>query len=250
LKQEKINDLLLIIISCLGTILGLISIVEFIIFHYNITQLGIVDMVDFKFMFQPVNIVLNEWVEIFILLLPFSVINFLKFQDNKILRSISIFSIIISILCILISFSRGAYLSLLIFFILASRLLIMFHVINIKRIISLNIAVILISLYFALPYYVPVLTTASIFKTTSQKRSYEGRKDIYSTGIAIFKDNKILGIGANNFAIVNNTYQEKKIDTGFTSRVNNLILQILIEKGIIGFILYFILFGFVIICSF
>ncbi|NOU16246.1 MAG: hypothetical protein HOO91_01625 [Bacteroidales bacterium] len=240
---------LFLIISIIGLIFGIVSILEFIYFHYNIGLTGFSDIVDFKYIFRPLNILINEWVSICLILLPFTTVNYFLLENKKKYRFVFAISMILTVVCILISFSRGAYIALALFIFISSVLLFIYKVFNLKKLISLNIAVILICSYLIIPYHKSVLSTISLFKTTSQQRSIEGRKELYSSGIAIFKDNYKYGIGSNNFAIANNTYKEKNIDTVFTGRTNNSWLQILIEKGLIGFFLYSTVFCFAIFTS-
>lgn len=80
---QNYRNKLFVVISFLGLVFGVVSILEFIYFHYNLGLVGFTDVVDFKYIFKPVNIWLNEWVSICLILLPFSIINYFKFQDKK-----------------------------------------------------------------------------------------------------------------------------------------------------------------------
>jgi len=84
----------------------------------------------------------------------------------------------------------------------------------------------------------PFFTTVSLFETTSQKRSVEGRISIWSNALDIVKAYPALGVGANNFTLFYNKHKDRSEDSFFTGKVSNSFLQLLVEKGIIGFTFY------------
>jgi len=69
-----------------------------------------------------------------------------------------------------------------------------------------------------------------------------GRTEIYQTAIELWKENKILGIGWGNFKYL---VPDDKWYAGFD--VHNCYLQILCENGILGFALFLVLIGIVIL---
>ena len=67
---------------------------------------------------------------------------------------------------------------------------------------------------------------------------------IYRTSYEMWKDNKLLGIGLNNFTYLcnnNKKYDQYHKDFSCTTHPHNFYIQALVEAGIIGFILFSIL---------
>ena len=107
--------------------------------------------------------------------------------------------------------------------------------------------IVLASVILLYPEKKSILTTCSISKTTSQKRSIGGRFVKWNEALTIFKHFPITGAGSGNYALASSRYTEEKQGELFTSRSTNTCLQLLVEKGLTGIATYGILF---IICCF
>jgi O-antigen ligase len=73
---------------------------------------------------------------------------------------------------------------------------------------------------------------------TSQVRSTEGRLAIWHRSLEMVRSHPLLGVGSSNSALVLTSSADQEETTGFASRTFSLPLQVLTEKGIIGFGLY------------
>jgi O-antigen ligase len=74
----------------------------------------------------------------------------------------------------------------------------------------------------------------------------EGHTKHYKTAYEIFKNNKILGIGPNNFR-KECTKDKYKVIDGCTTHPHNFYIQILAEVGIVGFSFIFIFFTIILV---
>ena len=83
---------------------------------------------------------------------------------------------------------------------------------------------------------------SSSVKTTSQVRSIEGRSNVWEQSIQMVKEHPFFGVGSNNFTLAYLPYKSQQDDARFIDSAFNTFLQILIEKGIVGFLAYSFLF--------
>lgn len=216
----------------------------FLSLYFQMKSIGLNDLSDFRHIFyfgSPMGSPTGEWITLFLAFLPFPLI--LLFAKFKIDNCKSLFLLIPVILILAIpvmSCSRGMYLALASFAFFGSTLLLLYKLYSLKKVFRFNLLFLLsIGLIIVVtPLFKPVLTTISMFQTTSQVRSFEGRKSLWKTGIEIIKDHPVTGIGSNNYAIKHVTYKDKNEDSQFVSRVFNIFLQITIEKGFIGLLAY------------
>jgi len=238
LKTEFLKEKLFIIIVVIVSILSILTIRYYYLFASSLKSLGFTDYTDFRHLFTPFNCLPNELVTVVLCFLPFSIFLVVKYWDRSLFRYLFGIIALLNIHTVLIFFSRGALIALISFFIISSLLLLFFKIVNFKKLLIFNIIVILLSFLLILPYSKSVISTISINKSLSHKRSIEGRLNIWASSIKICKDYPIFGIGSKNFGLVNITYKIKNQDINYTGRVLNTFLQILIEKGIVGFIIY------------
>ena len=67
--------------------------------------------------------------------------------------------------------------------------------------------------------------------------------EIYNTAFQIWMDNKLTGIGLNNFTYLcenDDRYKDKIKNYNCVSHPHNIYLQWLVETGIIGFFLFYL----------
>ena len=227
-------------INIYGTILASLTIIYYLFFINNTQKSGFTEFTNLRNMYMPFGKLSNDWVSVLFCFLPFSLYQYLSscsigWNRKKI---VSLISVIIISLSILISFSRGAYLALFSFYLLFSFLILKFKIKKFKALfLKLTYIFITVGLFSCL-IYTPLKDTVSVKSTTSHLRSIEGRKNIWKSSIDIFKEKPMFGIGSDKFAIYYNNFRDKGEDSVFTGRVSNSLIQLLLEKGIIGFVIY------------
>jgi len=141
---------------------------------------------------------------------------------------------------LLLSLSRAVVGSTLFFFIDAFGLMVLYKVVNL-RIASLMLAgccgALLLVLICETPLY-PGIFRAYGGHHVSQTRSTEGRIDTWHRSLEVVREHSVWGVGSSNAALFLLSSADEDDTTGFTSRTFSLPIQILVEKGVIGFILY------------
>ena len=244
LKYHYQRIAMYIFFSILGVLISISGILNFLSSYFRMKAAGFSNVSDLRHIFyfgSPSGSPTGEWITLYLALLPFSlIVLFEKFKnDNR--ESLLLFIPPILILIILVcSCSRGMYLAIASFAFFGSALFLWYKLSSLKKVILFN-AIFLISLGFVIvtsPLFKPVVTTLSLFQTTSQVRSFEGRKSIWKSGIEMIKDYPFSGIGTDNFPIMYVTYKIQHDDTPFVGRVFNFFLQLTIEKGLVGLIAY------------
>jgi tetratricopeptide (TPR) repeat protein len=246
-NQQKLIDLLVLLISIVGLVLALINVQYFISFYSN--NKSLVNLADYKYLYKPLGINSNELATIFLCLLPFPAWFVVKFK-NIFVRSFFTLIIALMLFGVLTTFSRGVYIALGLWVLSVFTLLYFFKVLKLSETVKVLFVFIVVFLIASLPVYKPVVTTLAMEKTLSQKLSTEGRKELYNTGFQVFKDHLLTGIGSNNFPLKYAVYKRQSDDVKFNGNVTNSFLLVLIEKGVIGFCLYGSLFLIILINAF
>jgi O-antigen ligase len=178
----------------------------------------------------------NNTAAVFCMLLPFSM---LIFRRNKKMQSLSIafLFIIVLIVAIFLSASRGALFNLVFITILAVLLF------NWKaKIIAITVLFLSVLLFFSffenyhgIERYQQVVTNNGLLES----RAVKIRMEITAIGLMLFLENPILGIGSGNFKA-----ETTNIETEYNGYLfagiapHNMYTQILAELGIIGFIIF------------
>jgi tetratricopeptide (TPR) repeat protein len=238
-KDKKIRTLLLTY-STLIFFLAIITVISFKNFSTNVYGAGFDNLYDFKYLHTPMGKLLNIWESI--LISCFGLICLCQYYYRK-NGNISFFCLVICFLIgynIIQSFSRGAYIALIVAIIAYALYYLLFcskKNITIKVLVSCLLAVLFIS---ALPNKKEIQRTLQFSETVSQKRSIDGRIKI-ATAVKYAWDDHILGNGNANFSQAVNQYIYENDNNQFTSFSGNTIFQLIIEKGIIGFFFFLLL---------
>ncbi len=203
----------------------ILTVCSFIIFRNSVLEAGFTDTYHFRFLFRPLGYVTNVWAEILLVLLGW--ICFIR-------RYSSIF-IFLTIVTILLSFSRGAYVALgiyLVIWIAATK-----SAKHWKPLLAVFAAIAIIAILFP----TEMKTTLRMNATVSQQRSSEWRINSTYAAWEIFEKHPILGYGNGSYTLVIDESLNQDSTVPFTTFAPNIIIKLLIEKGIIGIIPYLLL---------
>lgn len=147
----------------------------------------------------------------------------MSFSRSKIFKLFLLIAVILGSYCILFLYSRGAYLATIVS-------LVIFLLIKSKK---LLIPLIIIALFWQA--FLPANVINRIAETKNEygelDRSSELRIIVWEKSIEMFKNNPVFGVGFN-------TSTHFGFELGDT---HNIYLKILVEQGIIGFLLFLIL---------
>jgi O-antigen ligase len=247
LKHNYQRTMIYLFISGLGVLISIEGVLSLLSGYIQMKEAGFSDLSDFRhiiYVGSSAGSPTGEWITLYLAFLPFSfIVLFEKFRKGKRESFLLLIPVILILIIPVLSCFRGMYLALASFTIIGSSLFLLYKLASLKKVILFN-AVFLLSLGLMVvpsPFFKPVLTTFSMFQTTSQVRSYEGRKSLWKSGVEIIMDHPVSGIGANNFPIRYVTYKDQSDDAPFIGRVFNFLLQVAIEKGLIGLCAYCVL---------
>ncbi len=240
IDSQNIQNIFFTAVSIYGIILGIGTLFFFLTFQFNVKYEGFQDITNFRSLYHPFGSLSNDWTAILLLFLPFIGISLFAFFKHEYLKFVFGAGFFIVCFGIILSFSRGAYLAVLTFLLFLFILLLYFKIVKVKRLLVYAMFTVIIFASMVFTVSQPVQTTVQISKTTSQVRSIEGRISTWNSSLSIIKQHWWFGVGSGNFPLKYVKAKNVAEDTYFTGRVSNSFLQLFIEKGIIGLLVYFI----------
>ena len=244
LKEFKFLSVIPFLFFFLSSFLLVVSIGSFYSFKNSLTTHGFLELNNFKNLYWPLGLINsrttnNVWGSALLIFIPLNAI-FLLHQKNKAAKILIIISLLLNTFSIIVTFSRGVYLGLFVFVLLFN--LLSFKFLKIKKLIVWNVIALLFLSSFAFLVKESFLTTVSISKTTSQQRSTSGRLIIWENGIKMAKEKPLFGYGQKNYRLARKKNPFFKEDVKFFDKTSNTYLQLLIERGILGYSFYVLFF--------
>lgn len=232
-KQKK---LIFEILTIAAGLLVICSLIGFWLYRIKMSNLGFENLHHFRNYFRPFNQLSNDWNSCLLFFMPIILIGIVVTQ-NKVRQVIYVLCSGIVTLGILVSYSRGAYLSLFVFIGTLTSVLVVSNI-KIPKIIWINGIVIVIIIMTMFITNVPTRQTVNIAAGQSNVRSNEGRIAMWNMAKEVIKDTPLFGIGTGNTIVKYEKKYEKKEDSLFTNRITNSSLQLLSEKGFIGAVIW------------
>lgn len=230
------SEIIIKIISVVSLIVSVLTITAYLKHKSFFSQIGITDMTVVRQYYHPLDFISNDWIGVLVCLLPFPVYSFLG-SRRIVLKIFHLISFVLVNISVLVSFSRGGYLSLCCFYLIVIGATVMFHFKMFKQTVIVLFLSLFISVCALIPDRESVLTTIAMNKTTVQKRSSDGRLTKWKEAIDLFKSKPYAGYGSGNYVMASNYYGNRDFDS-LSLRSTNSYLQILVEKGLIGSICY------------
>lgn len=230
--------------SIAATWLAISGIRQFANSAARISKVELVDLVAFR---SVLISIIREWIPgegftVLLLLLPFacaSAVYLLRMRKSR-SAFIAVMPTLLTVAALTLSLSRAVFWSVILFFILSCALMFAYRIINVKTVLVL-LAAALSSLPLILVLesaIYPGIFTAYTNRHISQIRSTEGRLGIWSRSLEIVREHPLLGVGSSNAALFLLSTADQGETIGFASRPFSLPIQVLVEKGIVGFGLY------------
>jgi len=250
LRKEKQETLIINILAGFVILLAVLTIGSFYFFKFNIEYEGFSDLVNFKSMFTPLGFLLNDWATIMLLSSVFVVLALIRSRFNTPWFWVLVAGLGAVLMSIVFSFSRGAYLSVLLGLLVFFGLGFLLKIAPLKKMLLFFAGAILLIVLTALPVRKEFITTIGMSKTTSQVRSTSGRVELGKAAYQLIQERLLTGYGNAQFSLQANPYLAKNEDATFTGRATNSYLQLLVEKGIIGFIPWAVFTGLLLITLF
>lgn len=228
-------------LSILSTAFGIISvfcIASFEIFKNKVYSANFNELYDFKYLYRPFGELNNIWATLSLCFLGIVLLSFFYLNKESLKKWYVYLPVILILYCIIISFSRGVYISCGILILGMGGIVLFNSTLNKKqRLLIISCCMALIAL-LCIPNMKDVARTIKMTETVSQKRSLAGRINALSLLEPALKENPLLGMGTANYSLAVNKYVYEDDNNTFTSFAPNILMQLLIEKGIIGALLW------------
>lgn len=236
--KDKSTELIFIL-TLVILLASLLSVFGFLNTRNWLLSAGFKDIHQFKNLFHPLGQFSNEYVTVelgFVCLLLLFFSRLVRMDQNIPLKISILIGLTLATLTVLLSFSRGAYLALLT---LVGWITLLFVTVpQARKPLSFIFTAMLLAGLLATPVFDRIANSISIRGTVSQARSTDGRLNIWAEAIKIGKTKPLMGIGSGNFALRYHSSRRCDSAASFTSRIANTPLQIFVEKGGIGVLIY------------
>jgi len=242
LKHEYQFVGLLLILGFFGAYLSARVIYVFRPQYQHFTLLQFTDLSNFREridLLTPNGMPIAEWITLFLMFLPFPILLLIRYKHRwRIILLPAVSLVLLILIAIAISFSRALYISAAGFFLIGSGLCWYYRLFHWRQLVLFNgILTLMFVLIVAFsPIAKPVVTTMSILRTSSQVRSLQGRVSTWTTAPEMIRSHPWFGLGSYNFPMQYVTYRPE--NTVYVGRALNCVLQILIEKGVLGLAAY------------
>jgi O-antigen ligase len=225
-----------------GAWLGFLGIHQFVSSAKTLHEAGFANLLAFRTRLMTPPWVLGNWLTLLLLVLPFSCVLPVWFwqRSQKVLATIVLLcpTCIVATLCL--SLSRAVFWSTVVFCVAWSTFMIWGRVVSARKGATLLMSM-LLGLAFILAcesVAAPSIFSAYAGHSTSQTRSTEGRIAIWRDSLDVLRAHSLWGVGSSNAALALLPSADEGDRAGFASRTFSLPIQVLVEKGAIGFLLY------------
>lgn len=211
-------------------------------FYKNMLQEGFLpgELVSLRYLLMPNGLMINDWAGILLVFLPFSV--YTLYHVPRRWKYVVLIGPWMISLAIIYTLSRGAILAWSLFILVTIIVAVWCGIVSWnRRRIWLFTGCAALFVLCLLPISGPFASLTVTDSNSVQMQSVVGRFDRWEQVLGLIREHPWTGIGNGNYG------QESMIisnQTGapYTGRVNNLVMQLALEKGIFGLVLYAILF--------
>lgn len=222
-------------------VLSLLALYQFTVFDHCVHDVEFTSLYDFRFLYRPLGVPSNEWNALQWLWAGLILLTYLQTTDKRI-KLVCLLAGLMVWATILLSFSRGGYVAVLICSVLS--LILLFtkdKSASEKSLLSrwlIGGCFILLTSVLCWHYQAEVAQTFRMNETLSQQRSTSGRLEALDFAEEVVK-NHPWGVGKGNYTIASDYYRhgENRSDS-FTSYAGNIAAKTLVEGGYAGPVLY------------
>lgn len=205
----------------------LLAISTFVIYHDAVVRAGFHDTYHFRFMYRPLGYINNMWAEITIVILGVSCLLAGKFRIPM---------MCMAFVAVLLTFSRGAYISAMVFVVI-SLLLVRKKRFVTDTLLSLAVAMVAVGAFCKSD----MMTTMRMNATTSQQKSVEWRVNKTIASADLIKARPLLGYGNGSYTLVADRTAMSEDQNTFTNMAPNIAVLLLVENGVVGTVPYILL---------
>jgi O-antigen ligase len=232
------------LIALAGLWLAVAGLDRFVANVETLRAAGFTQLLAFRFrLFSPPRSwIEGEWFSLLLLVLPFAsaMFAYLWQKDRTWLAAMSALPCLGIVVPLTLSLSRAVLWSAVLFFLISISLMVWGRILQLRKgLLVLGYVLVLFALIVSCEsFLVPGISKAYLGEDTSQSRSAQGRIAIWRECLEVLKLHPVAGVGSSNAALFLNSSADIEETSGFASRTFSLPLQILTEKGMLGFALY------------
>ena len=184
----------------------------------------------------------GEWFTLLLLALPFACVTplYLWQKQRKWLAAVALVVPVLITATLSLSMSRAVFWSVVVFCFLFCAFLLAGRLLTLRAgeiLVGTTLAALVLVLACETAFY-PGLLKAYSGQHTSQVRSTQGRFEIWNRSFEVVRAHPFWGVGSGNAALALTSTADQEETTGFASRTFSLPIQVMVEKGIVGFLLY------------
>lgn len=235
-NQIKLKKLFYFLSLFVG-ILSWFGVVAFGLFASSIREVGWQNLYDFRFLYRPLGNIANVWgtlLIVFFITVYITLILYRKQKKSIIILWGCLFPIIFGLITM---FSRGIYVAFFMLLVLSISIKLRAKV-KVRKKIAMLIGLCCCTLFPIFFYPQEVVRTLKMTETISQQRSIEGRIGRSLAIENIIKETPLTGAGIGNYTLIANTEHYENDLISYTNYAPNIFVQLLAEKGIMGFVLW------------
>jgi tetratricopeptide (TPR) repeat protein len=206
-------------------------------FRETSEYVGFTNLYDFRHLYKPWGYLSNVWGSLLIGFIGIVTLTAIFYRHNKGKQIVLFIVFILVLFGIVVSFSRGVYISCA-FLLLSLLAYLIFSRIPAVRKGIICVVVFVPLLLFGILQRNEVLRTVRFNETLSQQRSISGRMEAMQATGELFRESPLFGSGTGTYSMVINDYKYENDNNSFTNFAPNGYIQLLIEQGIVGLIIW------------
>lgn len=237
-NNKRIVRRVLYSLSLMTVVISALTIFSYLKHRTAFIKLGYNDLTVIRQFYHPLGNISNDWVAVLLVFLPIPISSFFL-TKSKWPKLLHFSSLTCTNIALLVSYSRGAYLALIVFYSTILFISLLKNNDEFVHFLILSTLSITFSVMTLLPDIKSVQTTCKLQQTTVQRRSISGRYIKWKESLELYKRFSITGVGCGNYELASGLYGLKDFDS-MSYRSTNSYLQILVEKGVIGTLSYII----------
>ena len=182
---------LFIVLTLCGVVLAGFSLYYSWTLRQRLIGLGFTDVTNFRnyiYFLNPIGLPIGVWSTVFFPLLCFPVILVVKFRHSRLAKLLLCQPISMILVAMAATFIRGVYIGLAASLVLLFTLTLVYRVFSMRTVVRAGLILPLLVIPGLVPIVRPVMTTLSLFSTTSQVRSFNGRTKLWADSSQMVKD--------------------------------------------------------------
>lgn len=228
-RSASAEGFLKLLLLPVGAALAL-TFVSFGMFAGAVQGAGFADTYPFRFLFRPLGYITNAWASVWLAVLGLLAVGYVRVPRWRIGFGLCWMAVSVALV---LSFSRGAFLAwgvcaLLTFFALRSW----------KLRATLLAACLCIGAGICLLFPAETATTLAMNKTASQRQSTESRVNATEKAIDVWRVHPWTGTGNGSYTLSMDKALNEDTTRAYTTYAPNPVVQLLVEKGMAGIVLY------------